>query len=299
MILKKILDRANEEVGYLEKKSNNMLEDKILNVGNSNFTKYANELDKIDYFNGDKNGYPWCATFINWLFYKEVGKSIALKMLLQPSKNSSGAGCSEAMTYFKRGKCFYKEPMVGDQIFFTKDNGKTSHHTGLVVEVDSEKIYTIEGNTSNRSEVVDNGGAVCKKSYRKNNTYIAGYGRPKWELVETIEVKEEDQVVEEKEFIVNGNSVNIKSILKDGRNYVDIREVCKVLGAKVGYDNDTKKVEITSFETTKIKINGVVKEIKRILINGENLVRLRDLADDKIVVGYVKEENLPTVDIKQ
>ena len=39
-------------------------------------------------------------------------------------------------------------------------------------------MYTIEGNTSAGEQVIPNGGAVCKKSYRLYNSRIAGYGRP-------------------------------------------------------------------------------------------------------------------------
>lgn len=39
-------------------------------------------------------------------------------------------------------------------------------------------MYTIEGNTSGASGVVANGGMVCKKSYARNYSQIAGYGRP-------------------------------------------------------------------------------------------------------------------------
>ena len=76
---------------------------------------------------------------------------------------------------------FYKSPQVGDQILFLK-NVNDYYHTGIVVEVTGSTVYTIEGNTSSGSEVIPNGGAVCKKSYAIGNSKIGGYGRPNWSL---------------------------------------------------------------------------------------------------------------------
>ncbi len=299
MNIDNILKRAESEIGYLEKKNNYYINEKLENAGDKNFTKYSDDLDKINYFNTAKNGYPWCATFVNWLFYKEFGKDIALLMLFQPSKKSLAAGCSEAMTYFKNGKSFYKKPEVGDQIFFTKDGGKTSYHTGIVISYDNNRVYTIEGNTSAGKTIVDNGGEVCKKNYSINNSFIAGYGRPKWELVKNKEKKEDIIKVEEKNFLINGKDKPVNTILYENKNYVEVRGLCEALGANVDYNSQSKKVTInTATETIKIKINGTIKEVSRILVNGENLVKLRDLADDKINIGYLKEENLPTIDTK-
>lgn len=52
--------------------------------------------------------------------------------------------------------------------------------TGLVYDVGSKYVYTVEGNTSSASGVVPNGGAVAKKKYALNYSRIAGYGRPNW-----------------------------------------------------------------------------------------------------------------------
>ena len=82
------------------------------------------------------------------------------------------------MNYYKQKNQFYTTPKIGDQIFFKQ--GNEISHTGLVYNVDSSKVYTIEGNTSSSSGVVANGGCVAKKSYSLNSGYIAGYGRPKY-----------------------------------------------------------------------------------------------------------------------
>ena len=63
-------------------------------------------------------------------------------------------------------------------IFFT--NGKRAYHTGIVVEITSTRVKTIEGNTSGASGVVENGGGVCRKSYSCTDSKILGYGLPSW-----------------------------------------------------------------------------------------------------------------------
>ena len=56
----------------MAKKTNNNLNDKNANPGFNNYTKYANDLDKIPNFYAKKtNGsYYWCIQFIDWLFIK-------------------------------------------------------------------------------------------------------------------------------------------------------------------------------------------------------------------------------------
>lgn len=176
--IEKVLQIAEAEVGYLEKKSNSQLDNKTANAGSANYTKYARDLDNIaNFYNGKKNGYAWCDVFVDWCFVKAFGVETAKKLLCQPSK-SLGAGCGFSMNYYKNNKQFYTTPKVGDQIFFKQ--GTTITHTGLVYKVDNTTVYTIEGNTSSKAGVVANGGSVAKKSYSIKSNYIAGYGRPKY-----------------------------------------------------------------------------------------------------------------------
>ena len=75
----------------------------------------------------------------------------------------------------------HKTAKVGDQIFFYSSDKRQIAHTGIVYKVDSSYVYTIEGNTSSKSGVVANGGAVAKKSYALSYYRIAGYGRPAYD----------------------------------------------------------------------------------------------------------------------
>ena len=192
----KVIDIALGEVGYLEKASKSNLDDKTANAGSANITKYARDLAELSYFNGNKQGVAWCATFVCWCFVKAYGKAAALKMLYQPTKaaNNAAAGCKYARNYFKDKGKLYDTPKAGDQIFFYSSDKSSISHTGLVYKVDDKKVYTVEGNTSSSSGVVANGGAVAKKSYSLTYARIAGYGRPDYGTqVETQTAKEPEK----------------------------------------------------------------------------------------------------------
>lgn len=176
----KVLNIAEAEVGYLEKKSNNNLDSKTGNAGYGNFTKYARDLDALKtFYNTRKNGFAWCDIFVDWCFVKAFGVEAAKKLLGQPNK-SCGAGCGYSANYFKSMGQFHKSPKVGDQIFFIDGVGDVGH-TGLVYKVDNNYVYTIEGNTSSASGVIANGGGVFKKKYSLSYNRIYGYGRPNYD----------------------------------------------------------------------------------------------------------------------
>lgn len=173
--IEKLIKIASDEVGYLEKKSNAQLDNKTANAGHGNYTKYARDIDALkDFYNGPKQGFPWCDVFVDWCFVQAFGKERAMELLNQPKK-STGAGCGFSMDFYKQAGRLYKNPKPGDQVFF-KQSGEITH-TGLVYKVDNSKVYTIEGNTSSASGVVPNGGAVAKKSYNLASGYLAGFGR--------------------------------------------------------------------------------------------------------------------------
>ena len=82
----------------------------------------------------------------------------------------------QSAALYKKMGAWYAVPKRGDQIFF--QNNSRICHTGLVVDVRNDTVYTIEGNTSAGSSVVANGGGVFAKQYPANYSRIAGYGRP-------------------------------------------------------------------------------------------------------------------------
>ncbi len=178
---RKVIALALAEVGYLEKKSADQLDNQTANAGSANYTKYARDLDALgDFYNGKKQGFAWCDVFVDWLMVTCFGEEAALKLLCAKPK-SSGAGCTYSLNYYIAAGQYHKRgerPEVGDQIFFGAVGN--SNHTGLVYKVDDTTVYTVEGNTSGADGVVPNGGAVCKKSYSLASLAIAGYGRPKY-----------------------------------------------------------------------------------------------------------------------
>lgn len=170
-----ILNIARLELGYHEKMSNKNLDDKLLNAGSGNFTKYARDLDTVgDFYNGKKQGFAYCDVTYDWFHYKAWGAEMAMKVLCQPKK-SAGAGCLYSAQYYQAHGRFHKcNPLVGDQIFFSYRPNEYSH-TGLVESVSGNTIVTIEGNTSDM---------VARRSYNINDSSIVGYGTPIWELLE-------------------------------------------------------------------------------------------------------------------
>lgn len=214
--ISKVIEIAIQEDGYLEKKSASGLDDKTANAGTNNFTKYARDLDAVSWFNGKKQGAEWCSVFVNWCFYQAFGREIGKQMLFEPEKDNCAAGCSSAAGYFKTKASFYSTPQAGDQIFFNSTSGSGYSHTGLVERVEDGKVYTIEGNTSSKADVIPNGGAVRRKSYDLTNSRIAGYGRPKWEMAADIPADDDTTKVPFQEYKAqvvaqSGKTVNMRT----------------------------------------------------------------------------------------
>lgn len=163
--INKLIEVAENEVGYLEKKSNKNLNDKTVNAGSKNWTKYG------AYFG--INPAAWCDMFVDWCFVQAYGREAAKELL-----NGFSAYTPTSANYYKKINRWSNTPQVGAQIFFK--NSIRICHTGIVYKVTSTTVYTIEGNTSVGSAVIANGGGVCKKQYNRNNSRIAGYGMPNY-----------------------------------------------------------------------------------------------------------------------
>lgn len=164
-----LLAVASAEVGYLEKASNSQLDDKTANPGKNNWTKYARDLNKAGYYNGNKNGYAWCNVFVDWCFLKAAKDDKQLAQNISCQSGNLGAVCTYSALYYKQEKRFGTEPRRGAQIYFTSSGSSGYSHTGIVEDFDGSYVYTIEGNASN---------SVCRKKYALTNKTIAGYGYP-------------------------------------------------------------------------------------------------------------------------
>ena len=171
---------ALAQIGYKEKASNKNLDDPAANAGSANWTKYARDLASAGYYNGNKNGFAWCDVFVDWCFFKAYGKDEGQR--IQCQTGPYGAGCTYSMQYYQQqGRCD-KNPKVGDQIFFRYSGSNGADHTGIVVEVSSSQIVTVEGNSGNQ---------VKKNTYARNNSTIIGYGHPLYSETDTEETKTE------------------------------------------------------------------------------------------------------------
>ena len=191
LTVEKLLAIAEAEVGYLEKKTNSSLDDKTTNAGYNNWTKYARDLYKVGYYNGNKNGYAWCDVFVDWCFLQLCEGDAKKAEWIICQTGDYGAGCGYSMRYYKAKGRFSKTPMPGDQIFFGSSESNVAH-TGIVYKVDSSYVYTIEGNTSSTAGVVANGGGVFKKSYARNYNRIVGYGHPYYDGMGVLPAEPED-----------------------------------------------------------------------------------------------------------
>jgi len=182
----KVMEIALGEVGYLEKETNEALDEETANAGDENFTKYARDLDKLRFYNGRKNGHSWCDVFVDWCFVQAYGEEAARKITFQPmwSIFNKGAGCRYSREYYEEHGRLFDTPKPGDQIFFYNLELTSVCHTGLVFDMDDTYVYTVEGNTSSDPGVVENGGSVNRKKYLHTDLRIAGYGRPYYELDE-------------------------------------------------------------------------------------------------------------------
>jgi hypothetical protein len=210
---KDLIKITKSQVGYLEKMSNKSLDHFTMNAGDKNYTKYAR--DFLKYAGVNYQGQPWCDMFVDDCFVKAFGVEKAKELL--------GGFCAytpKSAQYFKERKQWFSKPEVGDIIFFK--NETRINHTGIVVKVTPVRVYTIEGNTSNGAEVIENGGAVCEKNYLLTNTRIAGYGRPDYD-VEVIKPKTKERVY----IVRRGDSLSAISLskLKNASRYHEIMEL--------------------------------------------------------------------------
>ncbi len=178
----RLIATAEDQVGYLGKKSNSQLDDPRANAGGK-FNRFARDLDTLgDFYNGKKNGYDWCDVFVDWCFVTTFGRDIAQKLLCQPDR-SLGAGTGYSLNYYKQKGRFFTTPQPADQIFF--GDSKSTWHTGLVTAVSGGYVHTIEGNAGTPS-------AVRARKYAIGKKTIKGYGRPDWSIVPADEQEDDD-----------------------------------------------------------------------------------------------------------
>lgn len=150
----KLVAWANTQVGYTET--------------GDNWNKYAPLWTEAGGWNAQNQ--PWCDVFVDCGFIECFGLDLASKLTYQP-KGGFSALCSASANYYKANGAWFSTPAVGDQAFFNVSGG--INHTGIVVAVTGGVITCVEGNSSD---------AVRKNNYNLGISYIAGFGRPNWDI---------------------------------------------------------------------------------------------------------------------
>ena len=181
----RLIQVAEGEIGYLEKKSNKDLDSKTANAGSGNYTKYNRDMRA--WAKSASLSDQWCQNFVDWCFVTAFGLDPA-KKLIYTFTNYTPTGSSafkKKDRYIKRGA---GKPKRGDVIYFYSSAKGRIGHVGIVYKVTSSTVYTIEGNTSGASTLVTNGGGVRKKSYSLKSSYIDGYGSVDYSAIEGVEI---------------------------------------------------------------------------------------------------------------
>ena len=152
----KLIAIALNEVGYVE--------------GSNNWNKYSAEMNGCNAYGWNVQNQPYCDIFADWCYYKAFGLDVAARLTYQP-KGGFSALCSASANYYKNNGAWFSTPAVGDQVFFNVSGG--INHTGIVVGVTGGVVTCVEGNSSD---------AVRKNNYNLGISYIAGFGRPNWDI---------------------------------------------------------------------------------------------------------------------
>lgn len=132
--------------------------------GTKNYTEYNRAFGTI----GGSYSYAWCAAFVSWCLdvagaKDSAGGKFTSCTLWVEKLQQLGLYSTRASGY---------TPKAGDLIFFRSAGvSRVSDHVGIVRFVKGGRVYTVEGNSSNK---------VSLRDYALTDTYIVGYGKPKY-----------------------------------------------------------------------------------------------------------------------
>ena len=138
----------------------------------SNRVKYNTAYYGREVYDTETAQYPWCVTFIWWLFQKAG----APELFFGGGKTAS---CGVLMDHAKAHGLFVSgNYQPGDLVFFRFQGKGGPQHVGLVKEVRANgDLVTVEGNTGSDNDA--NGGQVQKRI--RSNTLIVGAHRPRYQ----------------------------------------------------------------------------------------------------------------------
>lgn len=198
--------------------------------------------------------------FIDWCFYKALGLERARELLIGWS-----AGCTQDWNWLKNAGRIVSEPQRGDLIFF-----RNLSHIGIIENVEGNTIHTIEGNTSNASELVTNGGCVARKTYSKTSSAIYGFARPDYSNEDS-----EDIIEQSKE----DNNEIVYSLIKKGSKGSLVRIAQEKLlakgyklskyGADGEYGSETEDAVKELQKDASINVDGVIGDDTWNILNSD------------------------------
>jgi len=164
----KIVEWALSQVGYEEPQHNN-------------YQKYGSFLDSTNWYEykeGDRiwihkvDGHDWCTQLHDAAFVQTFGVEKSRQLLHRPRYNNYGAVVKYTWGYYNAAGRTGKHPKKGCSIFFQR--GGQLSHIGIVVDVQGDRVITVEGNAGPGSFF------VYKNTYNIHDSYIYGYGYPEY-----------------------------------------------------------------------------------------------------------------------
>lgn len=198
---------ALSQLGYKEGSSLNELGG--LSSGNGNFSEYNWNFG--DFSAG--YGYHWCAAFVSFcLLQAGCHEFNTLKDWCRDHKGDSAyiwreLGCEKWRVALKDAGFFKTSiahqstnsqklsesydpeyiPSAGDLIFFTDNPYKTASHIGIVLYIENNTVYTVEGNTRAQDGLETDGDGVYIKAYSLLDTKITGYADMPYKTDESVQ----------------------------------------------------------------------------------------------------------------
>lgn len=143
--------------------------------GANNWNEYAKDSRLQQLYGWNAQNQPWCDLFTDEGFITCFGLQKAAAMTYQRI-GAGSAACRFSAQFFKNHGAWYRLPELGDVIFFYV--GGEINHQGIVVGVKDGSVTTVEGNASDM---------VSRRTYVLTSPQIAGYGRPRWEVLDNVE----------------------------------------------------------------------------------------------------------------
>ena len=162
-----LVNVARSQLGYHEGDNTSQLHGE--SSGSSNYTEYGYWYGTQVQGHSGGSYYAWCAYFISWCA-RQAGIPTSIISNASYACAGSDNGDFKNLDYYARGSY---TPKVGDLVFFCwEGNSSCWDHVEIVIGVDSSNVTTIGGNTSTNN--------VKKRSWNLSNSYIRGYGVPKY-----------------------------------------------------------------------------------------------------------------------